>query len=240
MKNYQIILLFALFTWSFSVELYAQDFNWQALNQQSNRLNGKLSGKIYYLPPEGNSRHFYQEGWPEGSILLEDGDVFEDVRLRYLAYGDELVAYNSTLSQLFIVDKEKVAGFNVKLPRGNQEFIKLYFNGFMEGERYFEKLYDGKRMLLAFHSIDEVKTGIYNDSAGRRKHSVLKLNTVYYMYSKESGFKKMQPKRSSFLSLFPERKKEIRRIFRKNNFYRLTGKDMVRAFTLLEEAGIFL
>ncbi len=239
MKSNQIILLLALLTLSFSVKLYAQDFNWQALNQQSNRLQGKLSGTIYYLPPEGNSQHFYQKGWPEGSILLEDGDVFENVRLRYLAYGDELIAYNSSLNQLFVVDKEKVAAFTVKLPKGKQEFIKLYFNGFLAGDRYFEKLYDGSRKLLAFRSINEVKTGIYNDNKGRRKHTVLKLTSTYYMYSDETGFRKIQPRRKSFLNLFPERKKEVRQIFRKNNFYNLNEQNMISIFTLLEEEGFF-
>jgi hypothetical protein len=98
--------------------------------------------------------------------------MYEDVHMQYLAYGDELVVYNSNLKQLFIVDKEKVAGFTVNLPQGKQEFIKMYFNGLRAGDRYFEKIYDGKGKLLVFHSIDEVKTSIYKDNAGRLKHSV--------------------------------------------------------------------
>ncbi|MFW6290438.1 MAG: hypothetical protein ACOC0R_05675 [Mariniphaga sp.] len=240
MKNNTITVLLALLAFSFCISSYGQDWNWQALSEKSNRIQGKLSGKVYYMPPEGGSEHFYHDSWPEGSILMEDGDVFENQRLRYLALGDELVAYNSGLSQLFIVDKEKVAGFTVNLPEEKQTFVKMYFDGFMSGYRYFEMLYDGNRKLLAFHSVDNVKTGIYNDKQGRIKHSVLKLNTGYYMYSEKTGFKRIQPRRSSFLHAFPGHKKEVRRIFRKNNFYRLTKQEMIQAFNLLAEAGILL
>ncbi len=239
MKVNRIAILLALFAWSLGITADAQDWNWNALSEQSNRLRGKLSGKVYYMPPEGNSQHFYQQGWHEGSILMEDGDLFENVRLRYLAYGDELVAYNYNVKQLFIVDKEKIAAFTVNTPQGTQEFVKLYFNGFISGDRFFEKLYDSKRKLLAFRSIEMRKTSMYNDKQGVRRNSVLVLRTSYYMYSEESGFKKIQPRRKSLLGLFPERKKEVRRLFRRNNFTVFNESEMVRAFKSLEEAGFF-
>lgn len=235
-SNRKILFLIALVCMSGNT-VFAQNWNWRALNEQSNRLQGKLTGKVFYMPAEGASQQFYHDSWLRGNILLTDGDIFENEQIRYLAYGDELVAYNSNLRQLFIVDKQKVAGFTVNLPQENQEFVKLYFDGFNPGDRYFERLFDGSRKLLAFRSIDEINTDIYRDKHGRLKHSSLKLKTTYYIYSEETGFKKVLPRRSSFLDLFHERKKEVRRLFRKNNLRPSTEKDMIRAFILLEKAG---
>jgi hypothetical protein len=240
MKRILINIFLIVASYGFCSQLNAQIFNWGALNQQSNRLPGKLSGTIYHLPAEESKLHFYHAGWPEGSILLEDGDLYEDLHMQYLAFGDELVVYNSNLKQLFIVDKEKVAGFTVHLPQGKQEFIKMYFNGLRAGDRYFEKIYDGKCKLLVFHSVDKVRTSIYKDNAGRLRDTNLKQYTTYYFYSPATGFKRLQPRRSSVLNLFPEKKEEARKILRENNLYRLTEKEMVKVFNLLEKEGFFL
>ena len=240
MKQNQIMLLLTLFACCFRVDSNAQSFNWQALNIQSNRIQGKLTGKVYYMPPEANSKHFYQHEWIEGSILLEDGDLHENVLLRYRAYGDELVVFNSNLNLLYVVDKEKVAAFTVNHPQGIEEFVKLNFNDLVSEDRFFEKLYQGKRLLLAYRSIGEIKTESYHDVTGRRKNTVWELKSTYYLYSRETGFNRIQPRRRSFLSLFPERKKEVRRIFRQINSSRLTEKDIIHAVELLDNAGFFL
>jgi hypothetical protein len=117
-------------------------FDWEVLNKNSNRLEGKLTGLTYRIPPLTNSTHFLQDRWVEGSILLEDGDLFDDVRIRYLSFHDELVAYNPNLKQLLIVDKEKVNSFTFNYPQGQQKFIKLYFDAFVDaGYRYFDLKY---------------------------------------------------------------------------------------------------
>jgi hypothetical protein len=216
-----------------------QEFDWEKLNANSNRLEGKLTGTIYYLPLDANSSHFLHEKWIKGSVLLEDGDVFHDVDLRYMAYGDELVIFNSNLGQLFIADKEKVRSFTAILPQGEQKFVKLNAPSLSAGGRYFELLYDGTRQLIAFHAIVNEKTSVFTDSYGKLRDSYLKPEISYFMYSGDSGFNKLQPYRKSFLVLFPERKRELRRLFRRNNLFRLNEKKMIQAFILMEEAGFF-
>lgn len=191
------------------------------------------------MPPEGNSNHFYHSEWLEGSILLTDGDRYEGVRLRYLAYGDELVAYNSNLRQLFIVDKEKVAEFEVAGSGGTQKFVRLYFDGLFSGDRYFEQLYAGSRQLLAFRFIEKLQSGLYKDSSGRLRNTKYKMNTHYYMYAPETGYKKLRTNRKSVLSLFPDKKKELRRLIRKSNSSVKNETGLIQIFSLMEEEGYF-
>jgi hypothetical protein len=238
-KIIKIIAVLPALLFAISGRSQESNFNWEALGENSNRLYGKLTGTIYYVPPDGNLKHFFQDGWYEGTVLLEDGDLFTGLRLRYLAYGDELVVYNPNLRQLFIADKEKVESFTIQVPWGRQEFIKLYFDGISKGDRYFGLLYNGARKLLAFHYIYDEKTQVYRDKYGRLKNSQLRLRTIYYMYDPERGYLKLQSKRRSFIRLFPENKREVRRIFRRNNLRRFDEKELIQAFELLDENGFF-
>jgi hypothetical protein len=215
--------------------------DWKVLNENSNRLEGKLTGLSYRIPPLANSTHFLQDKWVDGSILLEDGDSFENVRIRYLSFRDELVAYNPNLKLLFIVDKEKVNSFTFIYPQGQQKFVKLYFDAFVDGGyRYFDVKYQGTRWLVAFHYIYEEKTSVYRDAYGKLRDSRLKPKKTYFMYfPHDEQFRRVQEKRRWFVKLFPENKREVRRLFRRNNLRRFDEKQMVQAFQLLDEAGFF-
>jgi hypothetical protein len=237
-KILMVVLSFAL---TFTGKAQNSTLDWNALGENSNRMEGKLTGLTYRIPPLANSTHFMQDRWVEGSILLEDGDLFEKVRIRYLTFEDELVVYNPNLKQLFIVDKEKVNSFTFNYTHGQQTFVKLYFDAFVDARyRYFDLKYKGTRWMVAFHYIYEEKTSVYRDAYGKLKDTQLKPKKTYFMYSpQEEQFRRIQTKRRWFVRLFPENKREVRRIFRRNNLRRFDEPQMVRAFELLDENGFF-
>lgn len=214
-------------------------FNWNLLGTNSNRLEGKLTGTIYYIPPLDSKQHFYYDGWQQGTVVLEDGDIFSGLQMNYLSKGDELVVYNPNLRQLFLTDKEKVKSFTVHFAQTEHKFVKLYLEGFWGGNRYFRVLYSGTKQLLAYHYVFEEKTRMYTDEHGNRRGVRLVPKTIYYIYSPDSGFKILKKKRSSFVRLFPEEKREVRRIFRRNNLRNFNETEMIEAFKLLDEAGFF-
>jgi len=215
------------------------EFHWKQLSESSNRLEGKLTGTIYVLTPKSNSNYFLHDDWFDGSITLEDEDVFEDLKLRYQAFDDELVVYNNNLRNLFVIDKEKVKSFTVKTSAKNQKFVKYFFEGYPKGDRYFEVLYDGQRKMLAYHEILEEKTRPYVDQFGIMKDTYFRLNTNYYMYSPEIGFQRIRLRRASLLNHFSENKREIRRMLRRYNVDVFEEEGMIRAFGILDESGYF-
>jgi hypothetical protein len=236
-----ILFLMAGYIMMFPVVAQVPSFDWQVLGENSNRLEGKLTGTIYHLPVEVSSRHFLHERFMDGEVLLEDGDLFKNLHLRYLAFGDQLAAYNSSLHQMFIVDKKKVSRFTVRNDQGEQNFIKVYLNtGFSGQVRYFEIKYEGKRWFMVFHQIVEEKTSIYRNEHGKLRDTVLKLRKTYFMYDPATEkFRYLSNSRSSFVRLFPEDKREVRRLFRRNRLYRFDELEMVHAFRILDEAGFF-
>lgn len=234
-----VTVLFLVLYIAFGVHGQKFEFHWEQLNEASNRLEGKLTGTVYVLTAQSNSSYFLHNDWLEGTITLDDDDVYKDLKLRFQAFNNELVVYNNNLRNLYVVDKEKVKSFTIKTPEKNQKFIKYYFDGFPKGERYYEILYKGQRELLAYHVVIEEKTRPFVDQFGIMRDSRFKLNTIYYMYSPETGFDRMRLRRHSLLSHFPESKREIRRLLRRRNVDVFQEAGMIRAFGLLDESGYF-
>ncbi len=223
-----------------SAPVVGQNINaeWRRLNINSNRLQGKLTGSVFYLNSISNNNYFLQKDWFPGTIQLEDGDLFENQWVRYHARQDELVVFNETIGNLILADKNKVKSFTVNSDDGPEHFVKLYFDGFNPGTRYFEELFAGNRSLLAFYYIQERKSDVYADKNGKLKDTFYLLDTKYYMYSEETGFIRLHNSRRSFYRIFPEHKKQMRRLFRKNKLYTLDKQGLIRTFELLQEAGI--
>jgi hypothetical protein len=218
----------------------AQNVGITATNSDGNlsRLDGKITGLIYHITVQANSSFFLQKDWVTGSVVREDDVVFENVRMRYQANDDELIGYNDQLRTLFIVDKETVKEFRIPSENGEMHFIKLYFDGFDKGERYFREIYNGTYKLLAFHFVDEVKITPYTDRQGIMRDTQYRPAINYYLYNEKSGFHRLQKRRKSFFKIFPEKKKEIRKLFRKNHVLLLDEQALTQAFNILEEAGI--
>jgi hypothetical protein len=214
------------------------------LNQNSNRLQGKLMGEIYYLNPVSNANYFLQPDWKDGVITLKDGDVFDSIRMRYMAFGDELVAYNNNIHSLFIVDKNTVKQFTFREHiKGEvfaeRKFVNLDFLGLPLNRIYFEELYSGTAKLFSFHHIEEEKVSPYIDLNGKMYDVEFRLKTTYYILSDSIGFTRIQLKKRSFYSLFPENRKEIKKILRKNRINITNQVSAIEALKILDEAGYF-
>jgi hypothetical protein len=236
-----ILIFLAGFIMMWSAIAQVPSFDWEALIEKSNRLEGKLTRIVYYLPVEVSSGHFLHDRFMEGDVLMEDGDLYNNLHLRYLAFGDQLAVYNSNLHQMFLVDKKKVSRFTIKNERGEQKFVKVTLNTGISGqERFFEIKYEGNRWFLVFHQIVEEKTGIYRNEHGKLRDTILKLRKTYFMYDPVTQkFRYLHNRSSSFVRLFPENKREVRRLFRRNRLYRFDELEMVQAFRILDEAGYF-
>lgn len=216
--------------------------SWQTYNESSNRLEGKLQGEIYFLSSLANNNFFLQKEWVTGSITLADGDVFENVKLRYMTFGDQLVAYNDNVRTLFIVEKSTVKEFKFKSAGissyPERKFINLDSLNLPGGKSYFEELYTGSAKLLAYHFVNEVKVTPYNDNAGVMRDTEYKAAENYFLFTDKNELFRVQRKKSSFYKIYPEHKKEIRKLLRKNRVSLIDQSSLVLAVKLLDEAGI--
>ncbi|MEZ5106038.1 MAG: hypothetical protein R2757_16180 [Draconibacterium sp.] len=212
----------------------------KSFNPNSNRLQGKLYGEVYYMSTLANSKFFLQNDWVEGTVILTDGDIFTGVRLRYLAKDDELVAYNDNLRSLFIVDRNTVKEFKVEGNNfgGSGRFVNLGIINISEGKNYFELLCEGTASLLAYHWVEEIKVSPFTDSQGMLRDSEYRLNESQYLLTKEKDLIKIQRKKSALIKIYPEHRKEIKKILRRNKIILFDDTSLIQVIKLLDEAGI--
>lgn len=214
------------------------------LSKDSNRFQGKLTGEIYYLSPVSNANYFLQKDWEDGTIILKDGDVFENMRMRYMAYGDELVAYNVNNRTLFVVDKSIVKEFifyshseTGKLTE--QKFINIDSLNLLFNKSYFHELYSNTSKLLCFYQVEQNKVSPYIGVGGKMYDIEFRLKTMYYILSNEKGLEKIQLRNRSLFNIYPEHKKEIKKILRKNKINITDESSVIQAVKTLDSMGFF-
>lgn len=235
-KRYIGIICFVLLTWSGVAQ--NSGFYWNQLNDSSNRLQGKLMGKVYYISALANSNFLYPDEWKDGTVALSDGDIFENMKLRYHVFQDELIAYNENKSALYFVEKELVKSFTFETDGQTQKFLKLSRDKGNGKPQFFEELYTGSLSLVVFRYIYEHKVSPYMDKLGAMRDIEYRLKTEFYLYSENKPLQKILPKRSAFISAFPEHKKGIKKLFRKNNLFIQNQQSMIQVFRILDEAGL--
>lgn len=213
--------------------------NLENLNQTSNRLDGKLYGRIYHSTAHANQYFLTPIDWVDGEIQLSDGDVVENMKMRYDAKNDELVAYNDNLKSLLYVEKEQVKGFIMQEDGVSRKFVKIKNRNINWGSQYFEELYGGQNSLLARHYVHEQKVSPFKDKYGIMRDSEYLMKVEYYFYSVDEGYEKVGVKKRAYLAAYPEKKREIKKILRSENIRISDEKSMIRAFKVLDERGIF-
>lgn len=235
--KYIVGILFVFVFWCAK----AQDlgFNHEKITSESNRLHAKIRGKVYHLTASANSHFLYPNDWVKGTVVLSNGDKYENIKIRLHAQSDELVAYNENHSILYLVEKEQVKSFTMEVDGTTKQMVKLNTKGENSSGQYFEQLYLGTQSLLSFRYIYEQKVGPYTDEMGIMRDVEYHLRINYYRYSAKDGLFKIALKKRALYSDFPEHKKEIKKIFRKNKLLLENEQDLIKAFQVLDEQGIF-
>jgi hypothetical protein len=213
------------------------------LNQSSNSLYGKITGEIYYFPPGGNSNHFLHNEWAPGKVTFRSGEIFDNVKLRYNAFEDELIAYNGNVKVLIKIDKEKIKEFTLNLSQTDLKipdmtFVNIDSVSAFVNTNYFECLYHGNVMLLVSHRISELKVSPYNDSSGKLRDTEFVLRKANFIYSPLRGLTKIQLSNHAVAKAYPEKKHEILKFMRSKKIKISETGSAIHAFQELDEAGL--
>lgn len=218
-------------------EAFAQDMHkeWINLTAASNSLNYKLPGKRYYLRTSFMGSPFINGKWCLTDIILENGDRYDSLQIRLNSYLDEIIVYNERVGATILLDKSAISEFHMRFADGhNEHFKKIYFDNYPKGDRYFSILHEGKLKVLLWYKTVEEKTTAYTDILGIMHDSEYRLTKNYYVVFPDNEMVKFSLKRRSFLDLFPEQKKQARRIIRKNDVSFETESEITRAVRLIE------
>ncbi|HNW49922.1 MAG TPA: hypothetical protein PKH79_02500 [Prolixibacteraceae bacterium] len=197
----------------------------------------KLVGKYYALPMGLEGSPYLFDDWLSGTIFLKNGKVARDTRIRLDIVTDELLFYHETLKRVFVVDKATIDSFVVNPGRSDSmSFVKysgepIRFK--LDSNSYIQMLYDGKRMdFFIRHKADIVKATESNS-----KNKVF--SRTFFYVTVNGKTEEIKPRMRSFYSVFPQKKKEIRRLVSEYKLKRSTRENMVSLIKLLDQSKEF-
>lgn len=199
----------------------------------------KIKGARYLPHPSYIGFPFLNDTWDAGYIQFISGEKIDSLNLRYSCFKDEVVYYNESNSAQIVIDKSSLSGFSFTDKSGRtRTFKKLYYDGFMKGERYFEVLSPGQTDLLSFRKVSLISTSPYKDELGKTKNMEYVPDFQFYFYSPEKGFSPVRPSLSGLLSKFDKSgQKAIKKLLRKNRIRITDEENFVRAWKVIEKEG---
>lgn len=167
-----------------------------------------LISRQYENPIAGYRGGHYFNNWSPGRILLENGEIIENMTLRYDMYTDELLWQRTTDFQIGVVNKEIVRGFDFY---GNNmqltgSFVKKKLSLQDTRNVYLQVLTEGDIDLFVFRNLV---------SAAGENRTVD--NTKYYIFSGSDQFTQIRLNRKSLLGLPGAGKEMIQNIIRTNH-----------------------
>ncbi len=238
MRKYTPYIIFFLLQLSI-FPAYGQNIgiHWRSISDNQNQLIGKLRGENYYVSVIAGNFHFLQENWCNTTITLINGDRFENIKTRYLAYKDELIVFDkNVVSKYYKLDKDIIADFEFEDESNGvvqkRKFIRLYFDG-ADNSRYFEVLYSGTISLLAYRQIVRQRVGQVTTQSGIATDGEYRHKTNYYVYSPNTGFAKLNLKKNYILKSYPQQVSEIKDFYKKRPNFR-DEKTMIELFNLID------
>ncbi len=206
------------------------------LTTESNTVNYKLPGQQFYPVYVPSGSEFYDDQWMNGYVILENDDKYDSLMLKYNTFRDEIITVNDRTRTMIMLDKDAITEFGLyKTPGLTIRFKKMDLDIVPKGEHYFNLPYDGTLKLAVWYRTLEETTAPFKDKNGYLQISNYALRHNYYVVFPDGRFERFKLNKRSLIQLFPEQKREIRRILRRDRNWIKTESDAVRAIKLIDE-----
>ncbi len=195
-----------------------------------------VKGKAFVPYPSYSGEPFLNLKFQMGEIEFSDGTKVRNLGLRYSSYRDELIYFNNYLSDQIVIDKISLNGFSFTDVNGKKRtFRRQNYDGFINGERYFEVLSDGPISLIAYRKVD-LETC---DPSFSKLGLAYNKSYSYYMFAPGKGYSLLKINRNSLLSKFDKpNQRLVKKTLRKNRVMITDEASFVLAWNLIKENGI--
>lgn len=164
------------------------------------------NGRQYYVYDSRSDEHqfFLDRKWKKGSVLY-DGQVFDSIPMLYDIFKDELVIKHFNGDDL-LLQSEKTDYFILNGHRFERLEAGKQINDQMR-TGFYDILYNGKTRMLVRRSKQRQET-----IREKRVFALFPQKNFFYI-SKDGSYQAVHS-RKSVLNLFPEHKKELRKVLK--------------------------
>ena len=191
-----------------------------------------LSGKLYMNPAGLDGSPYLIEDWTDTDLYLENGQIAKNVKTKLNLIDNDLIFYNDGVSRVFAIDKETINKFKYKVGNSDSTLFIKYTGkelGYrLKNNQFVEVAYNNRICLLIKHFAEVISP---NDLSSKKK-----------VYSKRSYFliindipQEIKLRYRSLYNIFPEKKKEIRKIIKDNKLRKQNIGNFNKLLKLIEE-----
>lgn len=202
----------------------------------------KLTGEIYFSEPEHLGSLFYNNKYVKSKILLSTDVMVYDELLKYDGYQDEVIWFNHANHRQYKLDKSFISDFWIRDSLNNPVHFKRINVNESNSHRhdFFAEVATAGKISLY---IQRRVVSPTNEAVSRNdKYYFIKVfepMPLYYIQLPSNKYLKMSRlSRRSFLNLFPEQKKQISKLVRKNHLNLKTETGLMEIIDLMSMDGI--
>jgi len=197
--------------------------------QEAEKVN--VYGTLYHHPQRLEGTPYLKKDWSNGTITNFDGKVASPVQLKFNLLSNDLIYYNESIKQLFKVDKETLLSFTMNIEPHEIYFFEKYTGktiGYkLKPDDFIHVLYKGRFYFFVKHSAEISES---NEVSSNDK--VFPKNSYFIQFDGETNEIKLKLK--SVLKLFPEQKKEIKKLANQLNFRKKSEHKLVELLKAIE------
>ncbi len=201
----------------------------------------KLAGEWYYPEAGYAGTQLFRGSWFPGRVLLENGRKSDDKMLAYNGLQDQLIWLDKKGGKVLALDKGLVAGFVLQDEQGKEMYFrKIRVKPLLMNDSvsvFVQVLWRGQHLSLFVHrKIISDYTETYDGFVTPQNGKLLKSAPVYYIMAhgrQQSQIEKIN--RKMLYAIFPEKKKDIRKILHKNHLSLHHEYQLIKAIELIDE-----
>lgn len=201
-------------------------------NQNDGEKKVDLYGILFYQPNGLDGSPYLLKEWTSGSVVLFNGQEAVNVRMKFNIISNDLIYYNENFRNLFIADRNTVTSFILNKGRNDSLYFIKYDDeelGYRLKKGDFVQLhYNGKNKLLTKYSADITQA---NDLTSRDK---VHPRNYYFIQTGENPTE-IKLNLKSVIKVFPEHKKELKKIAASIKFRNKSITDLIRLIEQFEK-----
>ncbi|MCE5175010.1 MAG: hypothetical protein ABFC90_09915 [Bacteroidales bacterium] len=238
MRHY---ISFAFLLICFSIN--AQNNVIKSVSEVDSIFSPKLTGGFYVQERQYQGDLFFNNKFVKSDILLSTGEMLYGELLKYNGYLDEVIWMNHTNYKQFIIDKAYISDFWTKDSLDHPAHfrrINVRDTTISHRDIFVEVVIEGKLSLYIQHQILCIPDEITYSSDGQARYiKTFEPMPLYYIKLPSDKYLKMHKLgRRSFLNLFPEQKKSIYRLVKKNHLNLKSVKGLIGTIDLMNKESI--
>ena len=197
-----------------------------------------LTGEVFYEFVQYAGEQFFNKEWTKSDILLSNGELLVDKKIKYNGLLDEVIWFNTTSFLKVKLDKLSINEFWIKnSPKEKVHFKRLSINSLpdIKSPDFFAEVgIEGKLSFYIQHKI--VGTGEEEYFMNGRYYLLtsLKEKPLFFIQLPTNEYVLIRKiSRNAILKLFPDLKKDISKLIKDNTLTIKTQSDVIQLFELM-------